>query len=377
MPCRDLFRYLGNRRLSGTLTAWRSGVEKKVVIHEGAAVSAASTDPREYLGQILINGGHLTDEQFDRAYKTQLETKVPLGQILTMIGLVPEDVVRRALAVKVRETALDLCDWRSGEFSFASHAPTLQGGVPHHVQLLELCQESEARARAWTAIRRLLPSGELFVEPVPGAPVTYAKGSPEARLLAEIGGGRTIDELLSQLHATEYSVYQRLYTMVQEGVLRAIRDPAATRVPAGTQVEAWFPEETPAPPREPAPSPGELLERARAALAEGSFAEAAELAARSLERGSEPAANEILQMAEGKLLAQLRDELLGQRRIPALVVDKAQIKAMPLSPPERYLLARMDGVRELGSVVRVAPLREVDALRLVKRFAREGLIRFA
>ncbi len=377
MPCRDLFRYLGNRRLSGTLTASRGGVEKKVVVHEGAAVSAASTDPREYLGQILINAGHLTEEQFRRAYQTQLETKVPLGQILSMIGLVPEEVVRKALSLKVRETALDLCDWRSGEFAFASHAPTLQGGIPHQVPLLELCQESESRSRAWVAIRRLLPTGEMFVEPVPGAAHTYVKGSAEARLLATIGGGRTIDEILGELHATEYSVYQRLYAMVQEGVLRAVRDLESTRVPQGTQVEAWFPEETPAPAREPPQSFAQLLERAHAALAEGSYAEAVELAARSLDRGANPAASELLQVAEGKLLLQLRAELLEKPRVPSLSVDKAQIKAMPLNPPARYLLSRMDGERELGSVVRISPLREVDALRLVKRFACDGLIRFS
>ncbi len=377
MPCRDLFRYLGNRRLSGTLTAWRAGVEKRVVVHEGAAVSAASTDAREYLGQILINAGHLTEEQFDKAYQTQLETNVPLGQILTMIGLVPEEVVRRALAIKVRETALELCDWRSGEFTFSSHAPTLQGGVPHAVALLELCQESEGRAKAWTAMRRVLPSPDTCLEPAPGAPATPPPQSPEGRILAALGAGRSIAELVVELKASEYPLYQRLYSMVQEGVLQVQRDRADTAVPSGSQVEAWFPEETPAPPREPPLSVNQLLERARAALADGSFNEAVDLAGRAVDRGGDGGALELLQKAEGKLLAQLKNELLAEKRIPALVVDKAQIKAMPLSPPERYLLARMDGNRELGSVVRVAPLREVDALRLVKRFAREGLIRFS
>jgi hypothetical protein len=375
MPCRDLFRYLGNRRLSGTLTARRAGVEKRVVIHEGAAVSAASTDAREYLGQILINAGLLTEEQFNRAYQTQLETRVPLGQILTMIGLVPEEEVRKALAIKVRETALELCDWRSGGFEFSSHAPTLQGGVPHAVPLVELCQDSEARGRAWTAIHRVLPSGETRLEQAPGASPAYAHASLEARILRLAAENRSIDEMLVELHATEYGLYQRLYTLVQEGVLRVQRDRDIGGDTA-VQVESWFPEETPAPPREPPLSVAQLVERANAALAAGSYAEAVEIAGRAVDQGVDPAANAILEKAEGRLLLQLREELLGQPRIPALAVDKAQIKAMPLNPPERYLLARMDGIRELGSVVRVSPLREVDALRLVKRFAREGLIRF-
>ena len=250
MPCRDLFRYLGNRRLSGTLTAWRAGVEKRVVVHEGAAVSAASTDAREYLGQILINAGLLTQEQFDKAYQTQLETNVPLGQILTMIGLVPEEEVRKALAIKVRETALELCDWRSGEFEFTSHAPTLAGGIPHAVPLLELCHDAEARARAWAAIHRVLPSPDTRLELVPGATPNVSANHGDARIFALVAENRTIDEMLVALHATEYGLYQRLYTLVQDGVLRVQRE-RNDEPGARTQIEAWFPEETPAPPREP------------------------------------------------------------------------------------------------------------------------------
>lgn len=373
MPCQDVFRYLGNRRLSGTLTATRGAVEKKVVIHEGAAVSAASTDPREYLGQLLINGGYLSEEQFNLAYQTQLATRVPMGQILTMIGLVPEDMIQKALEVKVRETALDICDWRSGTFEFSAHAPTLRGGVTFAVSLLDLCVEADQRARAWVAFRKVLPTGDTRVELVPGRSPQVEAGSPDAHLFSLLQEGRTVDELLLDLHSTEYPLYRRLYALVQEGVV-AVRVEGAEE-PA-TQPEAWFPESTPVPKREgPAPV-GELLSRARAALATGAFDEAADVAVRILDRGVDPLANEVLREAEAGRLKELKARFLAEKRIPLLLVDKGQIRGMPLSPPERYLLSRMDGVRELGSIVRVSPLRELDALRLVDRFVSQGMIRF-
>lgn len=372
MPCRDLFRYLGNRRLSGTLTTRRGSVEKRVVLHEGTAVSAASTDPREYLGQILINGGHLTEDQFNRAYQTQIETGVPLGQILTMIGLVGEEEVRRALSVKIRETALELCDWRSGDFEFSAHAPTLQGGVPYAVPLLDIWQESEQRVRTWTAMRRLLPSGDTRLELVPGSRPKVEPGSPEARLFELLAEGHSIDEMVLDLHATEYALYQRLYALVQEGVVRFQSEDGPSELP-----ESWFPEQTPPPRRAPQATPGELVQKARAALLSGDAAEAAELAARALDRAPDPAASDLLKQAEAKLLVELRGELLATKRVPLLSVERNQVKGMPLTPPERYLLARMDGTRDLGSIVRVSPLRELDALRLVKRFAGDGMIRFA
>lgn len=368
MPVRDLFRYLGNRRLSGSLVVQRGGIEKRVVVHEGAAVSAASTDKREYLGQILINAGLLTAEQFDEAYRTQLETRVPLGQILVMIGLVPEEEIRKALAIKVRETALDLCEWRTGEFEFVSQAPTLQKGVPFAVPLLELCRESEARARTWSAMRRVLPSGATRVEVVAGARSDAPPGSLPARILECAQQRPTIDQIGEALHATDWALYQTLYALVEEGAIR-VADGAEPPRP-----ESWFPDPTP-PPREEA-SASELLERARIALQDGAFGEAVDLAVRAIERGADPAAAAVLEEAEGRLLVQLREDLLARTLVPTLVADKGQIRSMPFTPPERYLLARMNGKRKLGAVVRVAPLREVDALRAIKRFAREGLIRF-
>lgn len=372
MPCQDVFRYLGNRRLSGTLTASKGAVEKKVVIHEGSAVSAASTDPREYLGQLLINGGFLSEEQFNQAYQTQLATKVPMGQILTMIGLVPEEMIQKALEVKVRETALDICDWRSGTFEFSAHAPTLRGGVPYAIPLLDLCVEADQRARAWIAFRKVLPDGDTRIELVPGRAPPVPRGSLDERLFSLLEGGCTIDELLLSLHSTEYPLYRRLYALVQEGIVAVRREGAE----AAAQPEAWFPEQTPVPRRE-APAPiAELLARARAALAAGSFDEATEVASRILDRGGEPLAVEVLKEAEGARLAELKKKLLSEKRVPLLLVDRGQIRGMPLSPPERYLLSRIDGARELGAIVRVSPLRELDALRLVDRFLSQGMIRF-
>src|SRR5262245_62058608 len=93
MPLKEVVVFLGNRRASGTLSFHRAHVRKQVVLQEGSIVNASSTEPREYLGQFLINMGHLTEEQVHKAFQTQRETKVFLGRILVMIGLVPEEDV--------------------------------------------------------------------------------------------------------------------------------------------------------------------------------------------------------------------------------------------------------------------------------------------
>src|SRR4051812_13442496 len=118
MPLKDVVQYLGNRRVSGKLLVQRGGVFKDVTLSEGSVVSASSNQPREYLGQFLINMGHLTEDQLSRAFEAQRETDFRLGKILVMQKIVPEETVLSMLSLKFREMLLDACQWADGEFQF-------------------------------------------------------------------------------------------------------------------------------------------------------------------------------------------------------------------------------------------------------------------
>src|SRR6476469_7733592 len=111
MPLKDLVVYLGNKKVTGALELSRGRLKKSAVIRNGHVITASSNEPREYLGQFLINMGHITEEQFEKAYRTQKETSIFLGKILVMTGQVSEPVVRNALSLKVRETLLEPFNW--------------------------------------------------------------------------------------------------------------------------------------------------------------------------------------------------------------------------------------------------------------------------
>ena len=51
-----------------------------------------------------------------------------------------------------------------------------------------------------------------------------------------------------------------------------------------------------------------------------------------------------------------------------------KLKDLALSPQEKYLLSRIDGKRDVKSIIGVSPVRELDALRFFRRFIEEGLV---
>ena len=362
LPLTELIELLGRRRASGSLTAERGTVRKTLHLREGAAVGAVSNDPREYLGQLLINFGHISEEHLAKAFQTQEETKVRLGKVLTMVGLVAPDTIREVLAIKIRETILDVFLWDSGLFYFDDTPPPMVQDLDAEVLLADIAREAEFRATAWNAFRAAFPTGTAAVE-VDDGRVTAPMGpdTVDGRLLALAREGKTIDEIGLALHATDFHLYQRLYALHGQGVLRAAAVGAAEAAPlrdAATAVE--------------------LLERARGLLADGRAAAAESMAGRAVELAPGlDTARSVLAEAERVLGVQLRAELLEPSRTPRLRIPAHQIALLRLSSADKYLLSRCDGRRTVRHLVQIAPLRELEVLKAVRRFADTEIVELA
>ncbi|HET6437645.1 MAG TPA: DUF4388 domain-containing protein [Anaeromyxobacter sp.] len=357
LPLGDLVELLARLEKTGTLACERGTVRKTVSLRKGAAVAAASNDPREYLGQLLINFGHLNDEQLGKAFQVQEETRIRLGKVLTMVGLVASDIIREVLAIKIRETLLDVFLWDSGVFAFDDGPVENVDELDARVPLPEISREAEFRATAWSAFRGEFPSGAAALTVVEEkVPKELGPGTVDERLLALAREGKTIDEIGLILHATDFHLYQRLYALSRQGWLR------------GSVV-----------PPLPAPPPGraaaELVDRARGLLADGNADEAELAAARAVELAPElTSARTLLAEAERTLAERLRTELLAAPRIPRLNVGTGELARLKLPASDKYLLSRCDGRRSVQDLARIAPMRELDVLKAVRRFADSGLV---
>jgi len=375
MPMQDLALYLGNRQLSGTLTLWNESQKKTAALLAGGVISTSSNDPREYFSQFLINFGYLTEDQLTKAMKTQAESKVTLGKVLLMVGLVTEEKLRTVLQIKTRETLLAVFRWPSGEFSFDPAPPKpADDQVSGEVPLLDIHREGEFRETAWQAIRQAFPTGDLTVK-LDEARLSHEQGgagSLDQKLFEAARDGQSIDEMVFSLHTTDFHLYQRLYALYRQGALAPGQAKAKARptTSPGKSAEAQaqrIGEETPL---------EGLLTHAREFMTSGQFAEAEMLCRHILElNANDTKAQELLRDAETGLQAALAGQLLHPPRIPELAVDPSRLRGAELSPPEKYLLSRVDGKRDIRGIIAVAPLKELEALKYFQRFVEAGLVR--
>ncbi len=378
MPLSDLVVYLGNKKATGTLSLERDGTRKQVWVLKGMIINASSNEPREYLGQFLINMGNITEDQFNRAYDTQKETKVFLGKILVMIGAVSEATVISALSLKFRETLLEAFTWVDGTFGFdSSREPTDPPGLDLEIDLLDVHREGEFRQTAWEAIRAAFPSGATQLELTPqNLPEPPKPGSLDERLFKLVNEGKTIDEMILALHATDFYLYQRLYALYR---LNALSVAAAIEV----QIDEAG-DEAPDEPLTPAQTPAlvgsetsaaDLVSHAEAFMASGNFIDAEAIARRANEVKPGQAAADLLKRAETELAKFLRREFLEGGKVPSLLVPPKRLKELQLTAPERYLLSRIDGTRGVAAIVQVSPLRELEALKFFHRFVEAGIVK--
>ena len=364
MPLRDLVAYLGNRKATGTLVVERPDERHQVVLRDGSVIQAGSNAPREYLAQVLMNMGMITEDEYTHAFQQQLATKVALGKILVDSGKVPEDAIRNALSLKFREALLGCFGWSDGRFTFTpGDAPTPVQGLDVAVSLLDVHREADLRQTAWRAIREIFPTGRVRLrldrDQLAGSP---EPGSLDDRLYALIDEGATIDELVLALHSTDFFLYQRLFALHRLGAVTVLPSESPT---VETEVPDVLGTEQ---------GPDEILRAAEAFYAQGGIADAAALARRAYEMSPSATTANFLRQAEAALADQLKTELVHGGKVPHLKVSPAVVREMPLTAPERYLLSRIDGQRTVEAIVQVSPIHELDALRCFKGFVEQGLI---
>lgn len=379
MPMADLVRYLADRKVSGTLRCEQGTSTKSFVLEEGACTQCSSNDPREYLGQFLINLGHINEEQLTQAFETQKETRVYLGRILVMIGLVDEPVIQQVLQMKIRETMLSVMEGTTGSFHFSQdELPSTEPTVLVAVDLADLLQEQAFRRTAWDAIHPVFPRGDVTLYVNASRLPSVPEHPLDGRIIDLAFEGQTIDEIALTLHATPFALYQRLFAMHRKGIVEPVEpSPMAADAEDVPVVETVEADEVPTVLGEATPV-GEVVERALAFLREGKYGEAQMVASRAAEMApDDPSAQTVLREAEAGLLADLRQQLLSRPLAPRVIATPDDLRRLRFTPAERYLLKRFDGKRPLSQVIRVSPIKELEALKLVRKFLEAGIVRLA
>ena len=364
MSVSDLLQFLASGRKTGTLKLGRGSIVKHIYLEEGIIVGSSSNDPKEYLGQVLLHYGKITETQLQTAMEIQRESGGKLGVILSSRGFVTQPDVIEILRTRTLEIIYDLFIWEEAHFEFFDREVLPDDLIRIQVQVTSVIMDGIYRIDEWARYRTVIPSERTFFELTPGWTQSLNTSQETRQVLYHVEKQLTAAEICYNMHTSLFHACALLFDLVSEGVIKVAGEaPEPVEVPADLSA-LKLPKTVP-----------ELLKMARAEIKENNAENALAIIHSALEKEAKNAdAQHLREEAEKKLIAQIYQGGLSRRALPRILVSPEQLEQERLGPQEGFVLSRINGESDIESILSICPFREADSLRMIKKLLDSGII---
>jgi len=376
----DLLQWLSLGQKTGTLIVSNKAVEKKIFFKNGRVISSASNDPREYLGQFLMSHGYISEPELMKGMQVQAESGILLGKILVMIDVISEEELQRLMRMKAEEAIYDIFLWRDGEFRFDDDALPQQEMIPLQVDVTGIIMEGTRRVDEWQRIRLLIPNEALVPAVLKAFDEEVADqlhfDDAQRTVVAALDGKRNVADIVLESRSSSFLVAETLYRLVREGYIE-LREPTPEKAAAMVASSKVSSAKIPVIAETPEDEVTALLNRAQQALRARDYEKAQRLlkAAENLDP-NHPKVRNSIKGAEAAIVSDLRSQGLNDARVPKVAKSFEDIAKMNFTPNEGFMLSRVNGQWDIGSLIKISPIREPDALLIFHRLWKDGIIAF-
>jgi hypothetical protein len=367
----DLLQWLSLGQKTGTLCVRNKGTEKKIFFRNGRVISSASNDPREYLGQFLMSHGYITEPELMKAMEVQAQSRILLGKILVMIDVITEEDLQRLMRLKAEEEIYDIFLWNEGDFQFADDELPQMEMIPLQVDVTGLIMEGTRRVDEWNRIHTLIGHEGLIPAIVKDIPPEELEDDAQRTVINAIDGKRSLAELVLESRSSSFNVASAVFHLTREGYVK-LTDPTIVVLPTAARTD---PDSAPFEEFSEDDEIVSLIARAQQSMRGREYEKAQRLlkAAENLDPNHQRVRNAI-KGAEAAILSDLRGQGLHDSKVPRVAKPLEEITQMNFTPNEGFMLSRINGQWDLGSLIKISPIREPDAMLIFYKLWRDGII---
>ena len=358
MDLPEVLQWIASSRKTGTLHLERRSVQKRIYFQGGAIYTSWSNDPRESLGQFLVRERLVTEEQLFKAMLSCEQKGGLLGVLLVADGIVSEEDIRRVLRVKAEESIYDLFLWPEGRFEFKDGETAGDDLIPIELDVTSAIMEGVRRVDEWGRIRTVFPTMDVSFTVPTGVPAQI--DATPRRLLELAGSGLTLAALSLELRRSEFEAAEMAFRLHAQGLLAVVPPTLVPRRKAEEDTVATI---------------QSLLAEGSQRLGEHRY----ELALQSYEQVL--TLDRLNQHAKKGLVATIeaRDRERTVRKVPLdkvprLTMDMANLTRQNFDPQEGFVLSRVNGMWDVGSILKLCPMNENDVLLIFARLLERKVI---
>lgn len=356
----ELLQWAKFGRKTGAIVLERKGIVKKIFLEDGLLVAGSSNDPKEYLGQVLLCFGWISEQELKEAFQMQKARKQLLGKLLVDSYGVKAENIEKALRIKIEETVYDIFLWEEGKFIYSDGIAqiTKHDRLDSAITIDHVLLEGARRVDEWKEFKKEFPNDEVIFGKNPAVKGLgeFADNLIFQKIYAAIDGKRSIRRVLLETRAPEYrgvEAFAKLYWN-------------KTILPLKKSVE-----------RAEAPSakPDSLLQEAIQQFKTNDFENSYRLIDEFvLNDPSHEEGQTLFKVVREAYLAKLY-ELIPPESVPEICIDLSELNEKIFTSLEGFLASRINGHWDIKSLIMISPLPDLESLKILKRFLDEGVIR--
>jgi len=363
MSLAEIFQWLNTGSKTGTLRLEsKAGLVKDVYFHQGTITSASSSDPRELIGQYLLNSQKISEQQLVDALERQRQDHVLLGKILVQENILKAGELSDILSTISEEIIFDLFLWKEGKFEF------YDGKLPDRelpnmsLDITHIVLEGARREDEWIQIKNAFPDEATVIRPnVEKIAESLPLSNEQANLLKFIDGRRSILEISRCVRVPKFTVCRTLLDLHDTGLIET----------------GDFCSQVLAPPNTVTDPLQDTFYEIEKFLKDGQIEHAEHAVLKLANRMPEnPKLDKLRRLVEDKKLETTAKRVINPNAVPALSMDVNKITHLNLSPEEGFIISRINGVFDVKSIIKISPFDEPLCLKIFKQFMDDGVISF-
>jgi len=233
-PIGDFLGFVHQSRLSGVLTVAAGGVERSIAFRDGEVRGANSAAEGERIGEIAVRLGLASEAQVARA----AAAGGPVGKALVEQGAIGESDLWKCLHEQATVVFHGILLSAAGTFFLVDEDPEERQATPLAVSTQTLLMDGIRRIDELSLFRARIPGPDARLRRRdPARPVTLRP--TENALLGLVDGRRTLGEIATAAHLSEFDATKVLFHLAEAGYVEAVAGSrggagagAAERVPA-------------------------------------------------------------------------------------------------------------------------------------------------
>lgn len=219
----DICQLLSLGRKTGCLTVTDRANFGYIYFEKGRVVYASVLNRPDRLGELLVKGGAVSEEDLTRAVELQRsDDHKKLGEILVETGALSHQELEKWVTLQIEEAVFHLFDWNKGSFHFnPDERPAEDQVFRVSLSVDGLLMEGARRVDEWSLIEKKIPSLDLiFVLGRDPYAESVVLSPTQEKLLPLLDGSRTVRELARDAGLVEFETGKALYGLIQGGFLQ-------------------------------------------------------------------------------------------------------------------------------------------------------------